>query len=75
GKFYGGDIAGLTAKLDYLKDLGINAIWLTAPYEQIHGFCIGGSNEFFHYPYHGYYQWTIQTWTQTWEQKKNLKLL
>ena len=55
GKFYGGDIAGLTAKLDYLKDLGINAIWLTAPYEQIHGFCIGGSNEFFHYPYHGYY--------------------
>ena len=55
GKFYGGDIAGLTTKLDYLKDLGINAIWLTAPYEQIHGFCIGGSNEFFHYPYHGYY--------------------
>ena len=55
GKFYGGDIAGLTAKLDYLKDLGINAIWLTAPYEQIHGFCIGGSSEFFHYPYHGYY--------------------
>ena len=55
GKFFGGDIAGLTAKLDYLKDLGINAIWLTAPYEQIHGFCIGGSGEFFHYPYHGYY--------------------
>ena len=55
GKFYGGDIAGLTAKLDYLKDLGINAIWLTAPYEQIHGFCTGGSSEFSHYPYHGYY--------------------
>ena len=55
GKFYGGDIVGLTKKLDYLKDLGINAIWLTAPYEQIHGFCIGGSNEFKHYPYHGYY--------------------
>ena len=54
GKFYGGDIAGLTKKLDYLKDLGINAIWLTAPYEQIHGFCIGGGG-FFHYPYHGYY--------------------
>ena len=52
GKFYGGDIAGLTKKLDYLKDLGINAIWITAPYEQIHGFCIGGSDEFFHYTYH-----------------------
>lgn len=55
GKFYGEDIAGLTKKLDYLKYLGINAIWITAPYEQIHGFCIGGSDEFFHYPYHGYY--------------------
>lgn len=55
GKFYGGDIAGLTAKLDYLEELGINAIWITAPYEQIHGFCIGGNSEFFHYPYHGYY--------------------
>ena len=55
GKFYGGDIAGLTAKLDYLENLGINAIWLTAPYEQIHGFCIGGKSEFKHYPYHGYY--------------------
>ena len=54
GKFYGGDIAGLTAKLDYLKNLGINAIWLTAPYEQIHGFCSGASG-FAHYPYHGYY--------------------
>ena len=55
GKFYGGDIAGLTAKLDYLKNLGINAIWLTAPYEQIHGFCSGADNKFAHYPYHGYY--------------------
>ena len=54
GKFFGGDIAGLTAKLDYLKDLGINAIWLTAPYEQIHGFSSGASG-FKHYPYHGYY--------------------
>ena len=59
GKFFGGDIAGLTAKLDYLKDLGINAIWLTAPYEQIHGWCCGGYSggkpTFKHYPYHGYY--------------------
>ena len=59
GKFFGGDIAGLTAKLGYLKDLGINAIWLTAPYEQIHGWCCGGYSgdkpTFKHYPYHGYY--------------------
>lgn len=57
GMFYGGDIAGLTQKLNYLDTLGINAIWITAPYEQIHGWCVGGSDnsKFIHYPYHGYY--------------------
>ncbi|MBR6199037.1 MAG: hypothetical protein IKQ61_02100 [Spirochaetales bacterium] len=54
-KYYGGDIKGLTEKLDYIYNLGINAIWITAPYEQIHG-DTGGS-----YPYHGY--WTLD-WTQ-----------
>jgi glycosidase len=29
GMFHGGDIQGLKAKLPYLKDLGISAIWLT----------------------------------------------
>lgn len=27
GFFHGGDLAGLTAKLDYLEDMGITAIW------------------------------------------------
>lgn len=56
GTFHGGDVAGLTAKLDYLEGLGVNAIWLTSPYEQTHGWCGGGSNgDFAHYSYHGYY--------------------
>ena len=56
GTFHGGDIAGLTQKLDYLDDLGVNAIWVTAPYEQIHGWVGGGKNgDFAHYAYHGYY--------------------
>lgn len=55
GKFFGGDIKGLTEKLDYLESLGVNAIWISCPYEQIHGWCVGGSNEFKYYPYHGYY--------------------
>lgn len=56
GTFHGGDIAGLTQKLDYLDDLGVNAIWITAPYEQIHGWVGGGNNgDFAHYAYHGYY--------------------
>ena len=58
GTFHGGDIAGLKAKVDsdYFSDLGVNAIWMTAPYEQMHGFVGGGSTgDFAHYAYHGYY--------------------
>ncbi len=31
GYYHGGDFAGLTARLDYLKDLGITSVWLTPP--------------------------------------------
>ena len=31
--WHGGDIRGVTSKLDYLKDLGITAIWLTPWYD------------------------------------------
>lgn len=57
GTFHGGDLAGLTKKLDegYFRELGVNAIWITAPYEQIHGWVVGGNKEFKHYAYHGYY--------------------
>jgi|LSQX01.1.fsa_nt_gb glycosidase len=55
GTFHGGDFAGLTQRLNegYFTDLGINAIWITAPFEQMHGW-VGGLN-FRHYGYHGYY--------------------
>ncbi|MAZ67011.1 MAG: hypothetical protein CMF25_07855 [Kangiellaceae bacterium] len=55
GTFHGGDLKGLTLKLNegYFTDLGVNAIWITAPYEQIHGY-VSGAN-FKHYAYHGYY--------------------
>jgi alpha-amylase len=57
GSFHGGDLAGLTAKLKdgWFRQLGVNAIWITAPYEQIHGWVVGGNKEFKHYAYHGYY--------------------
>jgi alpha-amylase len=57
GTFHGGDLAGLTVKLKagYFKQLGVNAIWITPPYEQIHGWVQGGNAEFKHYAYHGYY--------------------
>jgi alpha-amylase len=63
GTFNGGDFKGLTKKLkeNYFKDLGINVIWVSAPYEQAHGYIGGGRNgEFAHYGFHGYYalDWT-----------------
>jgi len=62
GTFHGGDLAGLTKKLDYIESLGVNAIWITSPLEQIHGWVGGGSNgDFKHYGYHGYYH---QDWTK-----------
>lgn len=34
-QFYnGGDIKGLTEKLDYIQSLGMNAIWITPPYRE-----------------------------------------
>jgi alpha-amylase len=57
GTWHGGDLAGLTKKLKegWFRELGVNAIWITAPYEQIHGWAVGGNKEFEHYAYHGYY--------------------
>lgn len=62
GGFLGGDLKGLTAKINdgYFTDLGVTAIWLTAPYEQIHGAVPGywgpqGYPGESHYAYHGYY--------------------
>ena len=61
GTFHGGDLRGLTNKLDYLQQLGVNALWISAPFEQIHGWVGGGTKgDFPHYAYHGYY---TQDWT------------
>lgn len=61
--FHGGDLIGLTQKLKegYFTNLGVEVLWITGVYEQIHGFTGGGNkNDFPHYGYHGYYP---QDWT------------
>ena len=59
GTFHGGDFKGVTQSIKegYFNNLGVNAIWISAPYEQIHGYIVGGdgSPSFAHYSYHGYY--------------------
>jgi glycosidase len=33
GQYEGGDLAGITEKMEYLSDLGVTALWITAPFE------------------------------------------
>ena len=58
--FMGGDLKGLTAKVKsgYFDDLGVNAIWLTPPVEQIHAGTDEGTGK--SYGFHGYWarDWT-----------------
>ena len=42
GLYHGGDFAGITQKLDYLEDLGINTIWITPIVENIPGVQVTG---------------------------------
>lgn len=57
--FHGGDFAGMLAKAreGYFTDLGVDVVWMTDVYEQIHGWMSGSGaiNDFPHYGYHGYY--------------------
>ncbi|MBM7557924.1 alpha-amylase family glycosyl hydrolase [Halanaerobacter jeridensis] len=58
GTFHGGDIVGLTEKIKagYFDKLGVNTLFISAPYEQVHGFVGGGKKgEFAKYAYDGYH--------------------
>lgn len=46
-KYWGGDIAGLISKLDYLQSMGVSAIWVTPLVDNINVGAEGG--------YHGYW--------------------
>lgn len=50
GKYWGGDLQGVIDKLDYLKNLGVTAVWLTPLFEQVEALFINSA------AIHGY--WT-----------------
>ena len=50
GKYWGGDLQGVIDKLDYLKNMGVTAIWLTPLFEQVEELFCGSA------AIHGY--WT-----------------
>lgn len=64
GLYHGGDFAGVTQKLDYLKELGINTIWITPIVDNIDGVVVKAEGDVtpqmaadvpFNSGYHGYW--------------------
>ena len=58
GLYHGGDFAGVTQKLDYLEQLGINTIWITPIVENIKGVNVtveGKDKVPYNAAYHGYW--------------------
>jgi alpha-amylase len=55
GWYHGGDLVGLTSRLDYLAGLGVSAIWITPPFvnRTVQG---NGTIEGSSAGYHGYWQ-------------------
>ena len=53
--YHGGDFAGLNQKLDYLKDLGVNTIWITPIVENIREDQHDNDTDTATYGYHGYW--------------------
>lgn len=49
-KYLGGDFQGLQAKIPYLKNMGVTAIWVTSPLDNRNLLALAGSTA----PYHGY---------------------
>lgn len=58
GQYEGGDLDGVTEQLPYLTDLGVTAVWLSAPYDnrETAGAAIDpGSDPHTYSAYHGYW--------------------
>jgi glycosidase len=57
GQYMGGDLAGVTERMGYLNDLGVTAIWLSAPYENrdTAGAGINFGDTHMYSGYHGYW--------------------
>lgn len=66
--FHGGDYQGVIEKLDYLKDLGVDCIWLSCPYQ-------ADRNFFGNDGYHGYWPHDFNVPELSFGSKEKLKEL
>ncbi|WP_245578420.1 alpha-amylase family glycosyl hydrolase [Atopobacter phocae] len=55
GVYRGGDFKGITEKLDYLSDLGVNTIWVTPIVQNVEHNPSYGTKNGAYYGYHGYW--------------------
>ncbi len=55
--YQGGDFKGLIANLDYIKDMGFTALWITPPVMQPPGRYVNSSGTYDAAGYHGYWAW------------------
>lgn len=59
GTYHGGDWQGLIDKLDYLEALGVNALWISPPNNNVEHFVTGAG--FPDWAYHGYWAEDFET--------------
>jgi glycosidase len=54
--YWGGDLKGLTQKLQYISDMGVTALWILPPFDNIHTSAFTAGSSAPNAGYHGY--WT-----------------
>jgi alpha-amylase len=75
GGWHGGDWKGVTAKLDYIASLGVTAIWISPIVEQVHGWVGGGTGDFKHFAYAGYWALDFTKLDANWGSEADLQAL
>ena len=73
--YHGGDFAGVTQKLDYLKDLGINTIWITPIVDNIDDALTTEVAGITSHGYHGYWAKDFTTLDPTLGTEEEFKTL
>jgi alpha-amylase len=75
GTWHGGDWKGLVDKLDHIASLGATAIWISPIVEQVRGWVGGGSGDFKHYGYAGYWALDFTRLDANWGDQSDLHAL